>query len=185
MCSGFGTFHSFGKLSHSACWDLVQIYILITNGSGYKFFITQEKQKISLCKILAVSRGYLAKLTWAYTALYLSSTLLLPCLKLVRSKWACTSFDCGLQNSSNFPQIVSKVNSSAGKHHETYWSMPKSLLQASNHFLAFLTLRQCCKLKFQNILTLQAPLYKPMVKPIIYHPVHVRTFNVWHENAWN
>ena len=86
---------------------------------------------MSLCKILAVSGGYLARLPCACTALYHSSILLLPCLKLVRrSKWAHTSFDWGLQNSSNFPQIVSKVNSSDGKLHETYWSMPKSPPQA-------------------------------------------------------
>ena len=86
---------------------------------------------MSLCKILAVSEGYFAKLTWACTILYHSSTLLLPCPKLVsRSKWTLTSFDCGFQNSSNVPQIVSKLSSYADKHHDTYWSMPKSPLLA-------------------------------------------------------
>ena len=96
------------------------------------------KRISSRSKILAVSGGYLARLIWACSELYHSCKLLVPCLKLVnRSKWTLTSFDCGLQNSSNFPQIVSKVSSSPGKHHETYWSMPKSPLQAT-------TFLHCC-----------------------------------------
>ena len=99
----------------------------------------KKNQSISWCRILAVSGGYLARLMCSCTTLYHSSTLLLPCLKLVRrSKWALTSFDCGLQNSSNFPQIVSKLSSSADKHNDTYWSIPKSPLQAIT-FLHF-----CC-----------------------------------------
>ena len=79
-------------------------------------------------------RGYLAKLTWACTALYHLSTLLLPCLKLVkRSNLACTLFDCGLQKSSNLSQIISSVS----LIHYTYWSMPKSPDQA-------ITFLHCC-----------------------------------------
>ena len=112
-----------GNLSKSM---LPSLMILDTNSSSCR-----KNQKISLCKILVVSGGYLARLTCICTALYHSSTLLLPCLRLVRrSKQAHISFDWGLQNSSNFPQIVSKVNSSDGKLQETYWSMPKSPLQA-------------------------------------------------------
>ena len=126
--SSFGIFHLFsschtllpGNLSRSTLPSLIVLDINATS------------------QILAVSGGYLARLTC--TALYYSSTLLLPCLKLVRrSKWACTSFDWGLHNSSNFPQIMCKVNSSDGKLHETYWSMPKSPLQAIT-FLHFVTL---------------------------------------------
>ena len=129
--------------------------------------------------------GYLARLTWACTTLYHSSTLLLPCLKLVsRSKWTLTSFDYGLQNPLNFPQIVSKVNSSAGKHHETYWSMPK-----------FLQSRQSlsCIVVSQAKLQAHTPEYFPIsrttlqtiVKAVIYCPVQFGTFNIWHEHAWN
>ena len=39
--------------------------LLDTNSSSF-----EKNQKISLCKILAVSGGYLARDTWAYTALY-------------------------------------------------------------------------------------------------------------------
>ena len=99
--------------------------VLDTNSSSCK-----KNQNISQCRTLAVSGEYLVRLTYVCTALYHSSTLLLPCLKLVRrSKWALTSFNCGLQNSSNFPQIVSKLSSSADKHKDTYWSIPKLLLQ--------------------------------------------------------
>ena len=113
-----------GNLSKSTLPSLI---VLDTNPSPHR-----KNQKMSLCKILTVSGGYLARLTCAFTALYHSSTFLLPCLKLVRrSKQACTYFDWGLQNSSNFPQNVSKVNSFDGKLHETYWSMPKSPLQQS------------------------------------------------------
>ena len=75
--------------------------------------------------------GYLVKATWFCTALYHSSTDLLPCWKLVSKLiLALTSFDWGLQNSSNFSQMVSSVNSSVDKFHETYWSIPKSPLHA-------------------------------------------------------
>ena len=119
-----------GNLSKST---LLPLIVLDTNSSSGR-----KNQKISLCKILAVSGGYIARLSCASKVLYYSSTFLLPCLKLVRrSKWAHTSFDWGLQNSSNFVQIVSKVNSSDGKLHETYWSMPKFPLQA-------ITFLHCC-----------------------------------------
>ena len=82
---------------------------------------------MSLWMIFAVSGGYLARLTCTCTVLYHSSTLLLPCLKLVRrSNLACTSFDWGLQNSSNLSQIISSVSRSVGRPQETYWSIPKS-----------------------------------------------------------
>ena len=86
----------------------------------------------------AVSGGYLARHTWAGTVLYHSSTDLLPRQKLVsRSNLAVTSFAWGLQNSSYLDQIVSKWSSSAGKHQETYWSIPKLPLCAMT-FLHFL-----------------------------------------------
>ena len=119
-----------GNMSKSTFPSLM---VLKTNSSSCR-----KNQKMSLCKILAVSGGYFARLTWACTTLYYSSTLLLPCLKFVRrSEWVLTSFNCGLQNSSNFPQIVSKLRSSAGKHHDTYWSLPKSQPQA-------ITFLYCC-----------------------------------------
>ena len=105
---------------------LPSFMVLDTNSSSCK-----KNQNISQWRIWAVSGGYLARLTCACTALHHSSTLCLPCLKLVRrSKQALTSFDCGLQNSSHFPQIVSKLSSSTDKHQDTYWSIPKSPLKA-------------------------------------------------------
>ena len=120
-CSGLGTLHSFHKLAHSACGKLVQIYTSITDGSRYKFFISQEKPKNVPLENLGSFWGYLGRLTCACTAVYHSSMLWLPCLKLVRrSKWVYTSFDWGLQNSSKFPQMMSKVNLSDGKLQDTY-----------------------------------------------------------------
>ena len=70
------------------------LMVFETNSSSCR-----KNQKMSLCSILAVSGGYLARLNCVCTVLYHSSTLVLPCQKLVRrSKWADTSFDWGLQN---------------------------------------------------------------------------------------
>ena len=95
---------------------LLSFMALDTNSSSCR-----KKQKMSQCRILAVSVGYSARLTCACTALYHSSTLLLPCLKLVRrSNQAHNSYVCGLQNSSYFPQMVSRLSSSADNHQDTY-----------------------------------------------------------------
>ena len=105
-CSGFGTLHSFGKLAHSACGRFIQIYTSITDGSWYKLLISQEKSENVSVENLGSFRGYLARLTCACTALYHSSMLWLPCRKLLRrSKWACTSFDWGLQILQIFPRL--------------------------------------------------------------------------------
>ena len=91
----------------------------------------RKNQNMSLCIILAVSRGYLAKFTCACMALYHSSTLQFPWQKLVsRSNLAWTSFDCSLQYSLYFPYMISRVSSLEGKFQDTYWSMPQSPLQA-------------------------------------------------------
>ena len=67
-----------------------------------------------------------------------SSTEWLPHLKLVsRSNLALISLVCGLQKSSNLAHRTSKLRSSGSKHHDTYWSIPKSPLNAMN-FLHFL-----------------------------------------------
>ena len=118
-----------GNFSRST---LLSFMVLDTNSSSCR-----KNQKMSWCKIFAVSGEYLASLTWACTALYHSSTLLFPCQKLVRrSKWACTSLVCGLQNSLYFPQIVSRLRSSFYKSLGAYWSIPKFPLQAMT-FLHF------------------------------------------------
>ena len=142
--------HSFWVTSHlfdmanSCLWTcllgnfskstLPSFMVLDTNSLSCK-----KNQNMSQCRILAVSGVCLAKLTCAYIALYHSSTLLLPCLNLLRrSNREFTSLDCGLQNSSYLPQIVSKSSTSADKPQDRYWSIPKSLLQAIT-FLHF-----CC-----------------------------------------
>ena len=86
---------------------------------------------MSLCSILAGSRGYLAKFTCACMALYHSSMLWFPWQKLIsRSNLAQTLFDCGLQYSSYFPHMVSRVSSLEGRFQDTYWSTPQLPLQA-------------------------------------------------------
>ena len=125
----------FGKLVHSACGKFIQIYTSITDGSWDKLLVMQEKPEYIPVKDLGSFCGVFGKLTHACTTLYHSSTLWFPSLKLVRrSNEPCTSFDWGLQNSSNFPPIVSSVNSSDGKPQDAYWSIPKS----PDHAMTFL-----------------------------------------------
>ena len=112
-----------------------------------------KNQKMSQCNILAVSGGYLDRLTSPCTALYHSSMLLLIWQKLInKSKWALTSFDCGLQNSSNLPHIVSKYNSCFGQVPGHVLVHPKVPTPGYN-FLALLLLWEGCKLTFKNVLT--------------------------------
>ena len=71
---------------------LLSFMVLDTNSSSLR-----KTQRCHDVKSLAVSGGYLARLTCACTSFYYSPMLLLPCLKLVRrSKWAHTSFVSGL-----------------------------------------------------------------------------------------
>ena len=99
--------------------------------SDFASISQKKKQNISLCRILAVSCGYYARLICASTSLYHSSAEQPPCLKLVnRLNLALTSFVCDLQNSSNLFQMTFKHNSSEGKHQNTYRSIPKSPDQA-------------------------------------------------------
>ena len=65
--------------------------VLVTNCLSFI-----KNQNMPLWRILVVSRGYFAKLTCAWTALYHLSTFLFPWWKLVsRSKWALTSMGLG------------------------------------------------------------------------------------------
>ena len=112
---------------------LLSLIVLKTNSLSFR-----KNQNISLWRIYAVSWGYLVNAIYVCTALYHSSTLLSPCLKLVnKSNLALTSLDWGLQNSSNFSHRTSRINSSLDKFQEMYWSKPKSPLQATT-FLNFL-----------------------------------------------
>ena len=61
-CCSFWAFIFFGQLAHSTWSEFVQVNTANTDGPGHKIFIFQKKPKMSLCSILAVSRGYLAKL---------------------------------------------------------------------------------------------------------------------------
>ena len=100
--------------------------------------LRQISQKKSLCRIMAVSCGYLANTAWVCTALYHSSPDLSPYQKLAsKSNLALTSSDRGLQNSSNFSQMVARLSSPLDRFHETYCSIPHSSLQAIT-FLHFL-----------------------------------------------
>ena len=105
-------------------FTLPSFIVLETNFSSFS-----NNQKISLCSILADSGGYLARLICAWSTLYHSSMLLVPCLKLVnKSKWALTSFAWGLQNSSKHSQIVSKLRSALDRLQDTCWPIPNSPL---------------------------------------------------------
>ena len=118
------------KLPDLGCGKLVQVYVAVINYLGDKFFIFKEEPKDVPVKDLGCFWGYLAKATWICTALYHSSTDLFPCWKLLsKSNLALTSFNWGLQNSSNLSQMVS-----VDKLQETYWPMPKSPL----HIITFL-----------------------------------------------
>ena len=134
----------------------------------------RKNKKMSLWSILAVSGGYLAKFTCACMALYHSSTLQFPYLKLIsKSKLAWTSFDCGLQYSSYIPHIVSKVSSLENRFQDTYWSIPQSLLQA-------ITFLHCWCSRSATSFTFKVPLKKSVVKIIIDCPVHAWTFYIGH-----
>ena len=105
---------------------LPSLMVLDTKSSCHR-----KNQNMSLCSILTVSRGYLAKFTCACMALYHSSMLWFPWQKLIsRLNLALTSFDCSLQYSSYFPYMTSKVSSLEGRFQDTYWSMPQLPLQA-------------------------------------------------------
>ena len=130
--------HLLGKLPHLACWKLLLIYIGIIDGFGNQIlFFKKKTENISMqdtCSFWWV----LGKKYLSFTVLYHSSTEQFPCLKLVsRSNLTLASLVCGLQESSYLAQITSKLKSSAGKHHNTCWSFPKSPLHAMT-FLHFL-----------------------------------------------
>ena len=139
LCCSFWAFHFLGQLSDLACRNffkslLLSLMIFDTVSSSLR----KKKRNIPLCRILAVSCGYFARLIWACTALYHSSTEQYPCLKVVnRSNFALTSFVCGLENTSNVVQMTSMHKSSRDRHQDTYWSIPKLPDQAitSLHFL--------------------------------------------------
>ena len=63
------------------------------------------------------------------------------------------------------------------KPHDTTRSIPSS----HDHEISFLTLStlwESGKFTFKNVFTLQFPFLEPMIQSIIYHPVHLGTFNV-------
>ena len=75
---------------------LLSFMLLDTNSSSFK-----KNHNISLCKILGLSGGYLARDTFPCIALYHSSTDWFPCLKHVsRSNLVVISCACCLQESS-------------------------------------------------------------------------------------
>ena len=102
---GFRAFHLFvsclallaGNLYRSM---LLSFIVFETNSSSLR-----KNQKISLCRILAVSCVYLANATWVCTALYHSSTDLSPCKKLVsQPSLALTSLDWACKTPQIFPR---------------------------------------------------------------------------------
>ena len=132
-CSCLGTFHFPGKLSHLSCWKFLKLHITIIYGLGCKFLITQEKPKDVMMQDLGCFWGLFNRIDLCLHCIvpFIHASTFLP------SEWACTSLVCGLQNSSYFPLIVSRLRSSFDKPHYTYWSILKSPLQAIT-FLYFL-----------------------------------------------
>ena len=134
-CSGFWAFIFLGQLVHSACREFVQVYTAITDVLDTKSSSFRKKTKDVTVEYFGCFWGYLAKFTCACMTLYHSSMLQFPCLKLVsKSNLAWTSFDCGLQYSSYFPHIVSRVSSFEDRFQDTYWS----ILQSPLHAITFL-----------------------------------------------
>ena len=136
-----------------------------------------------MCKIFAVSGGYFARLTCACTLLYHSSTFLDPWQKLVnKSNLDCTSLDWGLQNSSNRFQIVSNFSSSLAKPQDTYWSIPKSPLQA-------MTFLHCCvsgsttSLYSSMFFHFNCHFKNLWIQAVINCPVHFGSLYVGHEHT--
>ena len=56
---------------------------------------------------------------------------------------------------------------------------------AVDYLFALSSLRKLCKLTFKNIFTFQMPLQESVVETIINSQIHLRTFYVGHEHAWN
>ena len=137
---------------------------------------------MSLCKILAVSGGYLAKFTYACMALYHSSMLKFPWWKLVSKSNLARTFDCGLQYSSYFPHMASKVSSVEGKFQDTYCSILQSPLQAIT-FLHFWHSGSTASLHSKIFFAFKVPLEKSVVQIVIYYPIHAWTFNIGHVHA--
>ena len=124
-----------------------------TNSSSLK-----KNQSISPCRILAVSYGSLSNATCVCTALYHSSTLLSPCLKLVsKSNLALTSLDWGFKKSSNFFQYNIYGKLFIGKIPRHTLINPK-IPTPGIHFLAFPSLCKHYKLTIQYIFIFQSPL---------------------------
>ena len=105
---------------------LPSLMVLDTKSSSFR-----KNQKMSLWSILAVSRGI-----WLSLLVSAQHCTTHPCcsflvLKLVsKSNLAQTLLDCGLQYSSYFPHIVSRVSSFEDRFQDTHWSIVQSPLHA-------------------------------------------------------
>ena len=158
---------------------LGSLMVLETNSSSFK-----EKNPENICA------KYLQFLvaTWQgtprlCTALYHSSTEWLPCLKLVsRSNLALTALVYGLQKSSKFAHMTSKLRSSGGKDHDTYWSTQKSLLCVMT-FLYFLESGNMASSQSNMFSHFSIHLRNLCVQAIIHSPVHLWPFNIWHKHG--
>ena len=166
-----------GNLSKS---KLPSLIVLDTNSSSCR-----KKQKMSLCKILAVSWGYLARLTCACTVLYHLSSLLLPCVKLVRrSKWVHTSFNQGLQNSSNFPQIVMRLTPLMARPRRHI--CPCQSLYCRQSLSCIFVAQAKLQAHIPKCFHISSANFKNLwYRLIINCPVHFRAFIVRHKHGWN
>ena len=133
-------FYFLGKLPHLTCRKLLKINITIIYGFGDKVLILLQITRIYLCARYLQFLLVLGKRHLNLNCFYHSLTDLFPCLKLVRrSHLTLSLFVCGLQKSSYLDHITSKLKSPSGKHHDPYWSIPKSPLHTMTflHFFAF------------------------------------------------
>ena len=163
-CCGLWAFHFLGQLAHTACGELVKIHTAFLYCFGHKVLIFHKKnQRMSLCSILAFSGGYLARLIWACTALYHSSTLLVSCLKLVKRSKQALTFTC-LRLVELFKMIPDCIQAKVffGKA-PGHILVHARVLTPSYYLLALLAFWECCKLTFEYVLTFKSPVQESMV----------------------
>ena len=126
---------------------LESLIVLETN-----FSCLRKNQNMSLCKIFAVSGGYFPRLIWVCTALYHSSTLFSPCLKLVNNQILLLLHSSEVYRNL---QILTKWHTSTILLGQAlgYILVYSKIFWPGNNFLAFSFFCKHCKFTFQYVFT--------------------------------
>ena len=134
------------QVVHPACWELIKVHTAFIYCFRNKVLIfRKKKQTISSMKYLGCLWWVFGKIDWPRTTFNLRTYCIIPLIYTSCTlPEACQEIKVGLYfilpwdllNSSKHSQIVSKLRSSLGRLQDTYWSMPKSPLQATT-FLHF------------------------------------------------